>query len=281
MGRIRLSINLLTGHSTPSRVGSFTSSQHVNRLNGKNFASTIVQRVGLTYAESRYKEFKNDIAFQIQRDVEREIQNVARQYNTLVVGAANKRTSRATIYSRLEGGPQEYFARNWAPLSPKYAAWKANKGYPAGHFELTGRLGTVMKRGNMWTQLFGPVRVDVIRTAGNVPAQNVPTIRSGYTGRFAIANIRVHALGRVDANMLPALAGMPNVADGRDTGLIGLVHSRLPRLAWKIGGNRNTPYRPTLEPFLSFLLTKAIPSAVHNRVSALVRTGNLRGSRFT
>jgi hypothetical protein len=64
---------------------------------------------------------------------------------------------------------------------------------------------------------------------------------------------------------------MPGRACGwRKNGLIGPVAQYDRELAYRLGGN---PYRATLEPFLGFVLTRAIPAAVRNRV-----TGRLESS---
>ncbi len=276
MARLRLVINLKDGR------GSIQPEFSTRRLNGKNFASTIVSEVGLEYSQKEYQALRDTIRDQVSRDVHREIQHVARQYVDLIIGARNQRSSRATLRSSTQGSPTAGgFAtaeaqvslpnRPWAPLSPRYAAWKAKHNYPAGHFQLSGFLGREMGKGSTWTGVFGPVSIRVLRTSNDVKPQIIPTIRQGFNQIFSVGKIEVRALGQIDANMLPALTKGGGIGfSGDGNALMSLVYNKNKELEYGLAGNMaRVPYRPTLEPFLGFLLSKAIPAAVHNRVATL------------
>lgn len=278
MARLRLNINLVSGKAVPE-IGS-------RRLNTRNFATTIVRDVGIQYSDRRWKELKSTIQGQIHRDVTREIESIARQYKSLVVAAGAQRASRGTIRSSVQGASNAAgttFAqtqmpfpnRPWTPLSPRYAAWKAKQGAPAGHFALKGKLGQEMSKASTWTGMFGPVSVRIIRTEVGSERRDAPTItrhRGDLQQTFSIAKIEVRALGEITARMLPALTGGQPGFSGDGPALMALAYRNSPDLEHRLAGNmKNVPYRATVEPFLGFVLTKAIPAAVHNRVSTLVR----------
>jgi hypothetical protein len=275
MARLRLEINLRTG--TIDRNETAT-----RRLNGENFATTIIREVGLKYTNDRWKELNGRIRGQVERAVRREIAHMARQYQRGVVGRGQRKTqfnitsavqseNRAGILSPSASVPMN---RPWPSLTPKYSRWKANHGYSQGHFLLHGYLGQRLSKAESWTEIFGPVAVRVIRTApGEV--KGLPKIEAmgERQARFHIGKIEVRALGKITANMVPALAGQPIGfgTAGRTNGLLGLVAANDEELAYHLGQNPATaPYRSTLEPFLGFVLTKAIPVAVKARVTKLI-----------
>jgi hypothetical protein len=85
--------------------------------------------------------------------------------------------------------------------------------------------------------------------------------------KIAIATIRVQAMTRITPGMLPALGG-GGLGDfgsnARGSGLLAMLGERV---AWRLGGNPQTvPFRPTIQPFLGYFLTRAMPNAVFKRI---------------
>ena len=53
-------------------------------------------------------------------------------------------------------------------------------------------------------------------------------------------------------------------ANPRRSGLLALLG---PQTAWRLGGNpRTVPFRPTVQPFLAYFLTRQLPNAVFKRI---------------
>jgi hypothetical protein len=266
MARLRLNINLTTGK---------VEKQAVNRTVGDRFANTIIKDVGLKYADGRFAELSKIVRSEIQQDVLREIEAVARQYAAIIIGSPTSGRN-PTLRSSLEGGPQIALpSRRWAPLSAGYSAWKASKGVaPPQHFLLGGTLSREIRKSSTWTEIFGPVAVRVRRTGdGDESRLTVDRSNGSRSAKFSIAQIEVSALGRITPQMIPALSGgaLAFSGNGHQTGLMGLVYNHEPWLEYRLGGAEgHVPYRATLEPFLAFLLTRSIPATVQRRISALI-----------
>lgn len=262
---------------------------------GRSFAQSIAEDVGLVYAEEAYKSLKKNVQTTLHRDVQQEIEHVARQFKKFIIGSeANSRTMRgelstAVTTSRgyaLDGSPlsnQPVGGRSWVPRKKRYLREKMTD---VGHqrwFDHSGYLGKVMNRGSLWANAFGPIQVRVTRTApvssqGGVAQAGRREISSDgakvfgqkSTGLFSVARIEASAFGKITPAMLPALitgnVNAPIPDDGRKTGLIGLLGNVSRPAAYRLGGGPNVPYRATLEPFLAFAITRAIPTAVFNRI---------------
>lgn len=292
--RIRFRLNQQTGSLTKQR----TSQRAL-----ASFANIIIEEVGLQYSDQSYKQLRASINGPLRADIHKEIQHIARQYEKIIVGMPGKRLNRVTLTSARQdfssrtgvgspalqqfGALREYSTGGtlWAPRKPKYLVQKQRD---VGHqrwFEHTGILGLAMSSGKTWEAMFGPIIIRIRRgetqtgnardikfnlSSGETRASDMKFLgtRSGKT--FSVATIQVSALGKITAAMIPALlTGKPPIgkpADGRTTGLIGLVRAKNAPLAWHIAGGPEVPYRPTLEPFLGFALTRSIPEAVFARI---------------
>jgi hypothetical protein len=131
--------------------------------------------------------------------------------------------------------------------------------------ERSKALGDEMKNDASWYSFFGPLRIRLVREKDKV-------LRRDGSGHFAVGRIEVRAFGNLTPSMLPALStGNPRdieAGDGRSNGLINLVHRKNPKIGHHLAGgrSRNVPYRPTVEPFLSFVLTRSVPTAVFSQL---------------
>jgi hypothetical protein len=288
--RIRFRFNQQTGVRTDR--------QELQRASGR-FAQSIVEQVGLQYADNAFKDLQSRIGASLQGDVRNEIEHVARQFRKFIVGSTGARSSRAdltTSTSNARGtGPLRTEIEGlrsasvggtfWTPRKKRYLTEKRQK---VGHnrwFEHQGELSKGIRNGSTWTNAFGPISIKVQRVKSISGLANTldfggksltPRDANVFGGRakgtFSVARIEVSAFGKITPAMLPALItgkmDAPIPSDGRTTGLIGLLGNANPALAYRLGGGPNVPYRPTLEPFLAFALTRAIPSAVFNRIQA-------------
>lgn len=285
--RLRLTFNFRTGAKSREKI--------------RTFANTMVQEVAVNASDQMWKEIKVKIASRLERDVFSEIAKMAQLYKQYIIGigamsaGANGTLTPASLYA--EGTPKgdrSYSlgrgpAGRWAKRKPSYLTWKRRH---VGHnrwFEHSGLMSLNMGRGKFWTKTFGPIHVDVRRTQsmGLADANRLANSQgtraareqflkrfdtggpsnSGSSLRVHVANIRVSAMQGITPAMLPSLltGNVDDVApDGRKTGLIRQFPRRM---QWHLaGGEKFVPYRHTIEPFLGFVLTKAIPNAVARRI---------------
>lgn len=249
----------------------------------KGFAAVLARDVAIKVAEEKWLDLRDRVSRQIAIDVRREISLMAQRFKIMTIGISGGRSGAiGTLTSASEpaaGFPNPTYrvsGPRWAPRRPDYLVRKRKD---LGHdrwFDARGALGAQIGRAETWLQAFGPIIVQITRkhmsqteAAGagygnqlggvyNAPGQKV---------RVSIANIRVAAFENITPRMLPALISgdINDVApDGRTTGLIGLFPSSI---AFRLGGNeRFVPYRHAVEPFLGFVLTRAIPNAVMRRL---------------
>lgn len=292
--RIRFRFNQQTGKRSDVK--------QVMRKASQSFAQSIIEDVGLEYADAEYERLKSQIEYTLRNDVLQEIEHVARQFKQFIVGSsANSRSMRAELSTAaqtstgyaLDGTPLSNSklvgGRAWTPRKKRYLRDKART---VGHqrwFEHRGLLGSAINKGSFWTNAFGPIQVKVVRRAseesitGRLNAggaqqtsQTAKIFGRASVGRFAVARIEASAFGRITPAMLPALisgntdASVP--ADGRASGLMNLVGNADLRVAHRLGGGPHVPYRHTLEPFLAFAITRAIPTAVFNRIQKGLNT---------
>lgn len=250
-----------------------------------NAASRFVAKEIAMNMEDRYwKNMKFHIAKTVEADIRREMAHLAQEYLRLIVGiSGNNEGPRGTIktVSNPAYGDHNFASYNmniaWDERSIKYLRRKREDRGHTHWFEYDHVLKRTMGKAETWYKAFGPIEVQVVRkgnslsqaeaaAAGHDPADRF----SGYGServRVQIGTIRVFAMRSITPQMLPALAtGRIDdwAEDGTATGLIG----RFPRdIQHGLAGNRKfVPYRHSVEPFLSFFLTRAIPNAVMRRL---------------
>lgn len=241
----------------------------------------MIRDVGLAYAEKSYFDLRRKISVELERDVLSEIENVARMYRQFIVGVGGERARQAVLKTNVVASTTASGRQNsaavaslggllpeWAPRGKRYLRWKRRKYGHARWFENDGYLGEKLSKGSTWQAAFGPVNVRVIRTAANTGNPQATQITDGSavgSQIFSVAKIEVRAFTDITAQMLPALiTGRLEFTgiDGRKSGLLSGFSSQL---QYRLGG-RVQRYRPTLEPFLGFALTRAIPAAVFQRI---------------
>lgn len=260
-------------------------SKQVSRDKIRGFSSALAQDVAINASEEMWVLIKERLERQLAIDAMREVSRMAQLYKQLIIGISGGRSgpygTLTPAASAASGFETRYQLRGtWAPRSQAYLAQK-RRAPPSGvgherWFQHHGVLNRSMGAGRTWTAAFGPVKVAVTRVSsmstkdgrgGERFNAGHTTSGSGQVVRVQVANIRVSALEAITPRMLPAIQNgniddMP--ADGRKTGLIG----RFPGdIAIGLGGNEKfVPYRHTVEPFLGFVLTRAIPNAVARRL---------------
>lgn len=245
----------------------------------------MIESLAFNYADGMYEKLKNRLEQQLRKDVENEVQQMAWMYSRFIIGLGGRmRGPIGNITSRAPGGPGMNLRSatgEWARRSRKYLQYKRNH-FPKHDrwFEYGGKLQKGISKKSTWLAAFGPVRVKLTRNK-NFNAKD-PAFAGSYAKRLdagrnyghlkvGVGKVEVFALRDVTPAMLPALiSGRPTdigSSDGRLTGLTDLIYDVDPELGYRIAGRQDrVPYRPTLEPFLAFALTRSIPYAVQQRI---------------
>jgi len=269
--RLRWTINRNTGENTLQKI--------------RGFAAVLVHDVAITVADAMWIKLRTQIAVQIRLDVKREISKMAQRYKIMTIGvSAGYSGAVGTLSPASEiatGFPNPTYrltgTRPWAPRNTEYLRRKQKRMGHQDWFSYRGGLGAMMGRADTWIEAFGPIVVQITRSAlsssdafasGYKPENRLPGVgaAAGNKQRVAIANVRVAAFQNITPAMLPALISGnidEQASDGRRTGLIGLFPSPI---AYALGGGHFVPYRHTIEPFLGYVLTRAIPNAVMRRL---------------
>lgn len=258
-----------------------------------NTAAYIARRVAFTYAEGMYDDIRKTLQHNIANDARRELVNLASLYRRHIVGA-NANTSRpagvlrSVIGQDVEPLTLSSVLPSWAPRNAQYLRrkfnavghnnWFDNRGWRSGGSRGQWRpkeTGLLFResRADTWETIFGPIRV-VFQKSHQLEAADATTtfsIGSGPNVKVQVGTIYVFAMSRLTPAMVPALRKGDANAMASQTGnpaLMNVIKEWSPALAYRLGrkSSQTRRYRPTLEPFLGFFLTRAIPAAVARRI---------------
>jgi hypothetical protein len=261
----------------------------VSRARYANAASRFVAKnVAMNVADERWQILRERVQKRVSADVTREMAHLAQEYRRLIIGISdNNEGPRGTLKTVTEPahGGTSFASYNlhiaWDERSRDYLARKRREKGQTRWFEYDRVLARTMGKSSTWFGAFGPVEVQVTRKSMSQEA----ALDAGFNDRFdvgggggksirvQIGTIRVFAMRSITPQMLPALASgnIDDMApDGTKTGLIG----RFPGdIAVGLAPNRRfVPYRHSVEPFLGFFLTRAIPNAVLRRLEENLHT---------
>ncbi len=251
------------------------------------FARFIVRDVALRTSERYYQAARSTLVRNVEQDVRKEIAMMAMMVNKFLVQPEKATGPKGTLVpaqknvaetSRLLGGRINYFDlqssnANWPERQLKYMRWKNARKYGTSWWKNTGALHKALSNDNIYLSSFGPVVV-IFSKVKNQQLMNPQKTLPGRQGRtsesFTVGRLEVLTFGKITPQMLPSLAS-GNVADV--TPDAGNTLSRLlpeevgrklsGRSSGEFGASRH--YRPVLEPFLSYYLTRAIPNAIYRR----------------
>lgn len=245
-----------------------------------NFARVIVEEAAFQHGERVFELVKTQIISRLRNDVERELRHMAAMFMGSVVGApARMRGPSGTLstvapvsdamsgYPQMSGYPVKGLVPSWTPRSSFYLA--ANRNNP--WFQRDGAVLSALANPKAWTTAFGPISVSVFRHRQLSAAQGGKLKTVGHSFNFkekiSVAKIRVEALARITPDMLPAAGGGSLNDYGPNPRGNGLLSMLGERVAWRLGGNPLTvPFRPTVQPFLGYFLTRQMPNAVFKRI---------------
>lgn len=249
----------------------------------ENFSRVLVRDVAFTYSERMWELLKSQVSSRMHADIDRELDHMAKMFMLGVVGIAGRNRGPSgqltTVAPQSEGMagvrpfshiPVRSLTGDWTRRSPFYLR---DRGGDQAWFRRHGGVLDKLSSAKTWTNAFGGVTVSMNKHTSmdaNDPAAKAHTpMRGTYAGQelFGVATIRVDAMRHITPAMLPAVGGGGMGQFGsnpRGSGLLALLGERA---AWRLGGNPVTvPFRPTIQPFLGYFLTRQMPNAVMKRI---------------
>ncbi len=259
-----------------------------------DFANNVVEQIAFRYSDEVYREMAGKLEAQFEADARKELVHMAalfRQYITGSQGSTNTPSGALTTLAGVNADslPIKRSIPGWAPRTKKYLSYKQARTGNKNWFDargLSARKDAAYSglkkntRADVWIKAFGPIRATFSRSTAATTAagaRGAPAMKEFKLGpgrkKIVVGTLRIFALTQITPEMLPALAsGDPRTmnSDVENDGLMNLVRSadtpmyhRLNRKSSDETGNR---YRPTLEPFLAYYLTRAVPAAVAARM---------------
>ncbi|WP_037500737.1 hypothetical protein [Sphingomonas jaspsi] len=253
---------------------------------GDNFSRVIVEDVAFSYSEGLFKKLKADIGGRIHGDVDKELAHMARMFMSGVVGIAGRnrgatgiltaKSPKADMFNESLYVPVRSVAGTWPRRSPDYLKWRKRRedGGDPSWFHRKGNVLAKLASAKTWTSAYGGITVTVKRHTSFGPsdpaARGFNTRLGGTRGgnaRVGVATIRVDAMGGITPAMLPATGGGALGDFGANPRSNGLLDKLGDDIAYRLGGDPlRVPFRPTVQPFLAFFLTRQLPNAVFKRI---------------
>lgn len=273
----------------------------------ESFARILLREVAIATSKRTQENARRSLVTRIKSEIRREIIKMAQTISRFVVqperakgpsGIARmaasgvSQTMQTTLGRGMSGVGYYDVGRsnvNWRERSLAYMRWKKRKNYGTDWFRNRGHLQRQLGRESTYNG-FGPIVVLFHPNRKQTPiGGNVNLTSTGRTGRvsetYEVGRLEVIAMGRITAAMLPSLAS-GDVGDATPVGgqrISNLITGQRTRekLSGLSTGEGNSPreYRPVIEPFVSYYLTRAIPNAVFLRAEKLVQEGQLSASQ--
>ena len=263
---VTLNINLRLGHSSPATLVKTDSEKAVN------FA---VEGIAFRAARNRQRRLQANIQRDFAPVVERELQNMARDVSRLAIGingdsgnvsprgilSITGRISRPMIGN---SGPMTIASvtGQWAVRSQAYMKWKMRKYRTRKWFLNTGRLQDTMGRVGTYKNAYGPMSIRFIPKtmprAGGL--SNLGRSSGGQSTNIQIGRLEVTPLRRIRLSDLPGIGQPASYNPYLLSGFSSSIQKKL------TGHPESVGYRPIIEPFLTYYLTRRIPNAVYRRL---------------
>jgi len=262
--------------------------------------NTIVEDVALNTADRTYSRAKASLESGLKSAISAEIAQMAKMIARYSVQPKTARGPSGVITSTQTGISDQarnlwgnknviYYELNqtdaaWGTRSKRYMAWKNEKGYPSDWWKMTGELRRELGKKSLYESL-GPIKVNFLktgRTLDSKPKQTASGRKGMVSKTYSVGQLNVEVMGRITPEMLPAL--MDRLGNGVNDATPHGSSKLIPSL-FKDEDTRNKllkfgadGYRPVVEPFLAYYLTRAIPNLVFKRTEKLISD---QGGRFT
>lgn len=307
MARAPYTINFrFTGNAQTGKASRETSVNRSRDSRGRftklqDMMNTIVEDVALNTADRTFRNAKKALEEGVEQIVMREISQMAKMIGRFSVQPAGSFGPKGMVTSTQQTISQQarslWGNRNvlwyelsqsdaaWGSRTKKYLNWKRENGYPQDWWKMTGALRKALSKESLYRDL-GPVKVTFLKT-GNTLTNKVKQTSSGRKGSvsatYSVGQLNVQAMGRISPDMLPALMdrlgnGVNDATPHGSSFIPSLFTSLDKKTRGKLLRFGETGYRPVIEPFIAYYLTRAIPNAVFNRTEKLISDV---GSRFT
>src|SRR3990167_10175180 len=300
MGKYRLDFRFNFNHQTGG------SNIQAVRTKAAKFSQFVVTDVAVGVADSRYRELVNKLDRSIESAIHRELDYISGYIGKHVIGArdgapgprgnlSHRAGQAAGLPPSLRPNLTMGLRAVTPPWSPRGADYLKQKQRKYGHrqwWKNTGSLGATLSEARVYEQVYGPIKVSLVRNSGNnlSKASRGADIRPGPWGkslvetprlrgkgvrevRVAIGSLRVSAFGRITPGMLKARATL-NPVDFKNSDLISPfigVGGRGGDAFDKLAGQSTRPHRYVIEPFVSWFLTRAVPNAVQKRLERTIK----------
>lgn len=250
-----------------------------------------MERVTINYSDGLYDEMRKTLEQRVEQDVRAELLHMALLFRRYITGAAGTRvlpSGTLTTVTKGEHQPSMPLSEglpSWAPRNAEYLRWKRKRTGGIQWFDnqninsFRPKQGTASHedggylfdnmRADVWETIFGPISVRFYRMRKLEPTDAMASVSAGRQKRMRvqIGSIQVRALGRLTPAMLPGYTtGHVKGSSAGNPALMSLIYGYDPKLEVRLGRMNNGIYRPTLEPFLGFFLTQALPHAVSQRL---------------
>ena len=243
--------------------------------------NTIVEDVALNAADRTYQSAKASLEASVQVEIQKELTQMARMVGRFLVqpekafGPSGQITSAAkemATQSRALYGRQNItytdigaYGANWGARGGEYLKRKKAAGFSGDWWLKTGTLRRQLSSQATYQQL-GPIRVSFVKGVNNLKdaKQTISGRKGNLSANYSVGTLNVSVMERLTLDMLG------NALNGGNRGkLIPSLFSDK-KLAGKLLRRGKEGYRPVLEPFLSYYLTRAIPNAVFLRTEKLI-----------
>lgn len=231
-----------------------------------------IQNVGFKAAKNRQTRLKQNLYRDFAPVVERELQSMASDVSRMAIGLANPNnpppgvlTTPGRISRPMIGrtGPMSISSMTgtWAKRTKPYMKWKLKRYSTRRWFFNTGQLQRQLRSVGTYRSAYGPVSIKFIPTPMETVAGGVSNLgrsAGGQSTRIMIGRLEVSALRRIRLSDLPGIGQKASYNEALLSPLASSVRRKL------VG--RKDKYRPVIEPFLTYYLTRRIPNAVYRRL---------------
>lgn len=256
----------------------------------------IIENAAFYLVDREEKKLTQNIQRVFTNIVEKELARMGREINKLVIGRADS-SMRGRIGYQPRGslsvtGKHSYNMQGmlgsvnlgdvtgpWPARNAAYVRYQRRSGGGGKWFKVTGELGKFLGDASTYTNAYGPVKVDYKKAAKGTPlpqSAGVSSIKTGLGGRrsttVTFGRVSVSVLGSITTDVLndPERKQPSPWKSGLFQAFPDHIENKLL--------NRQDYYRPFLENFLAYYLTRSIPNAVFRKIEEVV-ANDMPGAR--
>lgn len=233
--------------------------------------TTAVNNVGVRVARNRQRKLQANVQRDFAPVVERELLDMARSVARMGIGLANFNNPPPGVLS-ITGRISRPMIGNSAPMSissmtgawavrtDTYMRWKMRKHRTRKWFYNTGSLQRQMGKVGVYRSAYGPMSIKFTPTSltGAARVAGIGRSSGGQSNNIMIGRLEVSPLRRLRLSDLPGIGQQAGYNERLMNPLAAGIRRKL------VG--RKDKYRPVIEPFLTYYMTRRIPNAVYRRL---------------